>query len=340
MAEQAVVDRTRAWHFAIAIAAALLLGSLLILLAQVSPASVWQIVLIEPWLSWYGLGQVIAKATPLLCTGLAVWIARHAGLLNLGAEAQLAAGCVTYAVLGASGLPPWLALATAITGAALAGAAIGAIIGAMKASRGANEIVVAIALNAVVLAGIMALGHHFLFVGVALRSETTQAATWMPSLGLGQSQANVSALVALVLAIASGYVMHRTKLGFEIRLLGQRRTVAAAAGIGIVKTTCLAMAWAGAAAGLGALHYVGGYKHAFEAQMGAGMGMLGIAVALLGGRTIPGLVASAIVFGALLHGGLLASRLVPKEIIETSIAMLVLALAAASIRQQTEASDA
>jgi len=133
--------------------------------------------------------------------------------------------------------------------------------------------------------------------------------------------------------------MFRTKFGFQVRLLGERATVAAASGVALARTTCLAMAWAGAMAALAGLHYVGGYKHAYEAQMGAGMGILGLGVAVLGGRSIAGLLAAALLFGALLHGGLLASRLVPKELIETSIAFIVLALAAVTRQRQSEPTD-
>lgn len=314
----------------VAIAAACLVGSVLMILARVSPLEVWRVVLIEPWTTAYGLGQIIAKATPLLCTGLAVWIARHAGLFNLGAESQLIVGCAAYAVIGAADVPAPLAAVVAIAGALAAGAAIGAIIGAFKAYRNANEVVVAIALNAVVVAGIMALGHNYVFVGSVLRTTTTASATWMPSLGLSHSQANASVWLALAFAVASGWIMKHTRLGFEIRLIGQRPTVAAFGGVAVGRVTCVAMAWAGAAAALASAHYVGGYKHAYEAQMGAGMGLLGIGVALLGGRSIPGLIAAAAGFGALLHGALLASRLVPKELIDAVLALLVVALAAAT----------
>ena len=52
------------------------------------------------WGNAYGIGQVLYKTTTLVCTGLAFALAGRAGLFNVGAEGQLAAGGFGAAVLG------------------------------------------------------------------------------------------------------------------------------------------------------------------------------------------------------------------------------------------------
>ena len=48
----------------------------------------------------YGFGQVIYKTTTLAFTGLAVSLGIRAGLFNVGAESQLAAGGFRVAIAG------------------------------------------------------------------------------------------------------------------------------------------------------------------------------------------------------------------------------------------------
>ncbi len=84
----------------VALLVALVVGDILIILVGQSPSAVFRLMLSGTWGNWYGFGQVLYKATTLICTGLAVSIALRAGLFNIGAEGQLAAGGFAAAVVG------------------------------------------------------------------------------------------------------------------------------------------------------------------------------------------------------------------------------------------------
>ena len=75
-----------------------------------------------------------------------------------------------------------------------------------------------------------------------------------------------------------------------------------------------AMAIGGAMAGLASVNLVLGYKHFYEAGLTAGIGFIGIAVALLAFAHPLWLVASALLFGFLEYGGLTVNAYVPKDI--------------------------
>ena len=75
-----------------ALLVALVAGDLLMLAYGQSPSSVWRMLLEGTWGNAYGFGQVLYKTTTLACTGLAVAVPMRAGLFNIGAEGQLAAG--------------------------------------------------------------------------------------------------------------------------------------------------------------------------------------------------------------------------------------------------------
>jgi len=76
----------------VALVVALIVGDLLILAYGQAPSAVWRLLIDGTWGNAYGFGQVLYKATTLTCTGLAVAMSLRAGLFNIGAEGQLAAG--------------------------------------------------------------------------------------------------------------------------------------------------------------------------------------------------------------------------------------------------------
>ena len=73
-----------------------------------------------------------------------------------------------------------------------------------------------------------------------------------------------------------------------------------------------------------------GYKHYYEDGFSAGLGYLGIAVAVLGqGRSL-GVVGAAILFGTLSQGGLAVNAQVPRELIDVLSALVILVVATAN----------
>ncbi len=84
----------------VALLVALVAGDLLIIAVGQSPAAVYRLLLEGTWGNWYGFGQVLYKTTTLIATGLAVSLGLRAGLFNIGAEGQLAAGGFAAALVG------------------------------------------------------------------------------------------------------------------------------------------------------------------------------------------------------------------------------------------------
>jgi simple sugar transport system permease protein len=146
--------------------------------------------------------------------------------------------------------------------------------------------------------------------------------TWLPA--LHGSPANVSLLLALVLAAGVGWLLFRSKPGYAIRVVGLSPGAAAFGGIGIGRTQTGALALSGMIAGLGGVNFVLGYKHFFELGFSAGAGFLGIAVALIGRNHPLGVIVAAVFFGALGYGGLVINQRVPKELVEMLTALVIL----------------
>ncbi|MEO5618970.1 MAG: ABC transporter permease [Candidatus Eisenbacteria bacterium] len=303
-------------------------GALFILAIGEDPISIYAHMASECFGKGYGIGQTLFRATPLIFTGLAVALGFRTGVFNVGAEGQMVMGGFAAAMAGLLPLPGPLALLAAILAAALAGGAWGAIPGVLKARFGAHEVINTIMLNFVAFALVAWLGHQ-VFAIATVRTATLPVATWLPRLdaffpALHGSPANVTLALALVAAGAVHVMIFRTRLGYELRVVGLNPSAAEYGGIAPGRAQALALALSGAAAGLAGVNFVLGYKHYFELGFSAGAGFLGIAVALVGRNHPLGVVAAALFFGALSYGGLVVNQRVPKELVEALQGLVIL----------------
>jgi len=323
---------------AMALLIAMAAGNLLVLIYGESPLRVFAALLEGTWGNPYGIGQVLFKATPLIFTGLAVAIPFRAGLFNIGAEGQLVLGALMAGLVG-SALPagtPWILAIPLVAGAAaVAGAAWGSVPGALKARFGAHEVITTIMLNFVALA----LANYLVAVHFH-QPETLHTAPIVEGARLSRlgafvaplhgSASNMAFFWALAAAGVAWWVLFRTSAGYQIRAMGLSAKAAEFGGISLLRISTLAMALAGACAGLVGVNFVQGYKYYYEDGFSGGVGFMGIAVALLGRNHPVGVVLAALLFGTLSQGGLAINALVPKEIVEILQAVIILAVVMAS----------
>src|SRR4051794_840314 len=138
----------------IAVAAAFLVGGVLVALVGDSPLRTYEL-LIGSALTWPdGIGYTLFYATPLIFTGLAVAVAFRCGLLNIGAEGQLyaAAFATAWAGITFAGLSPWLLVPLCCLVAVATGGAWAAVPGVLRARFGAHEVITTIMMNFIAVA--------------------------------------------------------------------------------------------------------------------------------------------------------------------------------------------
>ncbi|HEY3803133.1 MAG TPA: ABC transporter permease [Kofleriaceae bacterium] len=315
----------------IALLATVAIGSALVMIVGRGPGHVWNQMVVRVVTDPARLGQVVYRATALALTGLAVSVALDAGLFNIAGEAQLTAGVLACAVVGA-GLPegtPWLvAIPLCALAAAAAGGAIGALIGAGRAYRSAHEVITSIMLNEIVAAIVLWIGNTFLFENGTTTGPPIIAGARLPQL-IGGSSANASVAIAAAAVIAVWWLRARTTWGHALRAVGRDPEAARAVGISVERMQVVAMTLAGALAGLAATNFVLGDRHAFEEGLGRGFGFIGLSSALLGRLNPLGIAAASVVLAFLSVGGLAVEDLVPKELPEMLQGVVVIAIAAA-----------
>jgi general nucleoside transport system permease protein len=318
----------------VALLLAAVVGDVLILSFGQSPGAVFRLLVDGTWGNAYGFGQVLYKATTLVFTGLAVGLGLRAGLFNIGAESQLAAGGFTAALVGLllpPGIPSLLCLPIYIIAAALGGGVVGAVPGVLKARFGAHEVIVTIMLNFIVLALLNYLTSTRLHVPDTLHTAEIGSGALPRVSDVVQSfqgsAANATIVLAVLAIVALSWFLFRTRRGFELRAVGLQPHAAEYAGVDVGKVTWRALAISGAIAGVGGLNYVLGYKHYYEEGFATGAGFLGIAVALVGRSHPVGIGLAALLFATLSQGGLAVNALVPKQMVDVLQAVVILAVA-------------
>jgi ABC-type uncharacterized transport system permease subunit len=320
----------------VALVVALVAGDLLIVAYGQAPGDVWLTLLDGTWGNSYGFGQVLYKATTLTCTGLAVAIGLRAGLFNIGAEGQLAAGGFGAGLVGLLlpvGTPMLIAVLLCVLAALVAGGAVGGVTGVLRARFGAHEVIVTIMMNFIVLALLNYFVSTALHVPETLHTPAIHAGS-VPRLSAAfeafhGSAANWTIVIVLLAAAATWMFLFRTRAGYELRAVGLQPDAAEYAGIRAGRVWFNALTASGALAGLGGINFVLGYKHYYEDGFTGGAGFLGIAVALVGRNNPAGVVLAALLFATLSQGGLAINAMVPKQIVEVLQGIVIFAVAAA-----------
>jgi len=292
---------------------------------------VWATMVVDTLGSRYMVGELLYRATALVLAGLSVAIALDAGLFNIGAEGQLTAGVLACAVVGAAlpaATPTIIALPLCVLAAAGAGAAIGGLIGALRIMRGAHEVITSIMLNAIIAGLALWVGNEFLFAG-STTGPPIVAGAELPRLPLGGSPLNAALVLAAAAVAAMWWLRSRTTWGQAWRAVGRDPAAARSVGIDVSRVQLLAMIGSGALAGLAAVNFVLGHKHAFEEGLGRGTGFLGISAAMLGRVHPVGVAGAALLLGFLSAGGLAVNDIVPKELTEMLQGVVILSVAAA-----------
>jgi general nucleoside transport system permease protein len=270
----------------------------------------------------FGSGQGIAYtlyyATNFIFTGLAVAVAFHCGLFNIGGEGQayiagLGVGIVCLAFDHV--LPWWLTFPIAILASAAVGALWALIPAYLQAKRGSHIVITTIMFNFIAASAMV-----YLLVGPlkprgAMAPQTRQFVEGgqLPKIGFllepfgltvrPSVPFNLSFILALIMAVAVWALIWRTRLGYEIRTYGFSPKAARYAGISETRIIVVAMMVSGALAGMMALNPIMGDQHNVSLDFVSGAGFVGIAVALMGRSHPAGIVPAAILFGMLYQGG-------------------------------------
>lgn len=286
-------------------------ASVFILIAGENPLTVFHILLKSFAATPYDVGLTLYYTTPLIFAGLSVSVAFRAGLFNIGAEGQLIAACFAGAAVG-SMFPTqnaYVALVIITFSGVLASAVFGAIPGVLKAYQGSHEVITTMMFNFIITGLVSWLTVDF-FQNPETQNPETVPLVQLHALASSDplkhlfpdSPVSFAFLVALLTSVLVWYLLYHTRLGFELRAVGENEKAAQYSGISTRQIQVLAMTISGVLAGMTVLPEVVGNAHRFRLGFSPGYGFTGIAVAFVARGNPLGVIPAALMFGVLHKG--------------------------------------
>ena len=299
------------------LAMALAVSAAVVALAGLDPAQAIVLLVKGAFGSASGISYTVYYATSFVFTGLAVAVAFHGGLFNIGGEGQAMIGGLGSALAAlafAAVLPAPLMLALMVLAGALFGAAWAAVPAALQAWRGSHVVITTIMFNFIASA---LLAHLLVNVLKEPGNMTVESRAFGPSAhmpGLHEALAwvgiawprtplNLSVLLAIAAALGVAVWLWRTRAGYELRTVGFSPAAAHYAGIRPRRQVMLAMMMSGALAGMLGINELAGVQGRLLLDYVVGAGFTGIAVSLIGRNHPLGIVLASLLFGALYQGG-------------------------------------
>ncbi len=299
------------------LAVALLAAGAMVALVGQNPLEVLRVLINGAFGTERGLSYTLYYSTTFIFTGLAVSVAFHGGLFNIGGEGQAIMGGLgtgLVAVWFSNSLPIWLMLPLMLVAGALFGMVWAAVPAYLQAYRGSHIVITTIMFNflASSLLVYLLVNHMKVPGSMAVESAPFAASAKMPSMvdfmaWIGvpwpASPLNTSLFLALLAAVGVYLLLWRTRAGYDLRATGSSASAAAYAGINPRHQILIAMAFSGALAGMVGMNEIAGVTGRLMLEFVSGAGFTGIAVALMGRNHPFGIVLASILFGALFQGG-------------------------------------
>lgn len=313
---------------------ALIFNGIIILFFGFNPLVVYQAVLTGAAGSMQTFLQTLSQSTVLILSGLSFAIAYKAGMINIGAEGQLYMGAIFGTIAGIYlPLPGIIHKIVIILIAALAGGMWAMLSGFLKVRFNANEVITTIMLNtiAVNFSGYL-VNYPLKAEGLTAQSEKLRDTALIQRLS-SSSQFNITFFLALGITLLTFIIIHKTVIGYEIRVTGLNKSAAQAAGIDVNRRLLVAMGISGAAAGCAGIFQVMSINTRLIDGFSSGYGFDGVAVSALAGGNLIGVIFSGILFGAFKTGATVVQRIshVPMDFVKILQAMVIIFVAAPSM---------
>ncbi len=292
-----------------------------------------------------GFCEVFVKATPLIFTGLGCAVAFRTGFFNIGAEGQFYMGALTSAMvaLGLQGVPGIVRIILALIIGFLAGGIWALIAAIFKAKFGISEIIVTIMLNYIAIN----------LIGLAVRTFLMDPAGSVPQSAkidesallmqiLPPTRLHVGFILALLAVVIVWYLLEKTTLGYEIKVVGFNKRAAACNGISVMKNIVISAFLSGGLAGLAGVVEVLAIQKKLLEGISSNCGYTAVLIALMAGNHPLGVVVASIAMAAMQVGANTMQRQlgVPSAIVDILVGLVVLLILAKGLMVRKKAKKA
>jgi len=319
----------------VAIAGAIAVGTSILIGTGVDPGFAYFIILSESLGTEFGVTKILIELVPLLITALGLLICFRAGIWNLGAQGQMLIGALLANVVGYSfgPLPSPVIIPLLLLAGMVAGAAWALPPALLKAKLGINEVITTMLLNFVAM-NIL----RFLIKGI-LRDVREEHPLTYPIVSTAKlpniygTQVHIGILIALAFGAVVYLLMARTKLGFELRILGQSLKTARYIGLPVGRLIVLAFVISGAASGLAGAIQVSGVMRNINPVWTPGYWLAAVPLVFIAKMSPIAVIPLSLLFAVLLVGGDIMHRTtgVPVYFVDILLSLMLLFFAVSEV---------
>ncbi len=281
-----------------------LFACLLIALIGYNPISTFSALLVGAFGSQNALINTITIAIPLAITALGLAIAFRMKFWNIGGEGQIIMGCV-FATFVANNMPantPGILHILLMAVAGFLGGAIWALIpGVFRVFSRTNETLFTLMMNYIALSIVQFL-HYVLWRDPASKGfpkiKAIPITTHLPVV----FGVHIGWIIAIIIAVMVFFIIRKTKLGYEIRVVGESEPTANYAGMNVKKVMLTGVALSGGIVGLAGMIKLSGAVYTLSPAITGNAGFTAIVIAWLSGLSAPIILFVSILIAALEQG--------------------------------------
>jgi ABC-type uncharacterized transport system permease subunit len=282
----------------------LVLSALIIIPLGYNPVTTFTALFIGAFGSGNALITTIKIAIPLCITALGLSIAFRMKYWNIGGEGQILMGCI-FATYVSHQMPPdtnGLTLMLLMGLAGFAGGAIWALIpGIFRVYFRTNETLFTLMMNYIALFIVQYL-HFVLWLDPAAYGfpgiKSIPAQAHLPKVfGI-----HIGWIIAIILAVLLFLLIRKTKLGYEIRVVGESEPTANYAGMNVKKVMLTGIILSGGIVGLAGMIKLSGDVFTLSPDITGNAGFTAIVIAWLSSLSAPVIVFVSVLIAALEQG--------------------------------------
>lgn len=250
--------------------------------------------------------QAIFYGTPLFFAALGGVFTERSGVLNLGVEGMMLIGGVSGAWASQHvGGSAWFTVLASLLIAMFAAGLVAALHAFLCVTLKANQTVAGLSIT--IFAGAVGLSSYFANIWKVAEHQVTRPLRKLDVLGLGDMpilgpllfKHTILTYVSWALCALASWYLFRTKIGLQLRAVGESPQTADAMGISVVKYRYIHTILGGTLAGIGGAFYSLAIVPTWVDGMTKGAGWIAIALVIFGFWRPDLTLVGAYLFGAL-----------------------------------------
>lgn len=288
----------------LAVACALAAAAVFMALMGYNPFDIYAKMIAGSLKSAYRFKETINKTIPLVVLSLGIAIAFRMKFWNIGAEGQFYLGAYGASLVAFTmpSLPAIVLLPLMFVVSFFFGGLWALVPAVLKSRFSASETLVTLMLNYVALKWISYLQYgpwrDPAAKGFPKIATFGKSAILPDFLGI-----HVGWVITLVLVVIMYILMKKTKLGYEVDVLGESEATARYAGMSVTRITIVAILISGGLCGIAGMMQASAIEHSLSEQLSGGLGFTAVITTWLARLSPPVIVIVSFLFSVLLQGG-------------------------------------